>query len=267
MRLPAQMRDEELDSQKAQVVRSSSGRSGLIGVYIAAIMSAVYFRMASLVPSALLGSICMVVGAQCGGPTVGPMPPLGAATTNATLVGRLCKDQQCRCRDNNGGTPQTVGLPPAGMKRFEVRIGPVGNELRVQVGTNKLYKSSERPVECFYVDLAPGRHSVSLRASGEPAFGANFSISEMGPSGKHWYDTFWFRCGINVCSLQDVIDWKTETARLGAAHDPCGSTKVSAIHYQTGRLPDGIHPADLFVEATLEVYKFTPAKPPCRLSH
>ncbi len=229
-------------------------------------MFAVYSRMASLVPLALLGAICMVVGPQCGRSIPAPMPPLGLSATQATLVGSLCRDQQCRCRDD-GGAKQTIELPPAGMKRFEVRLGPVGNELRVQVGANKFYKSNERLVECFYIDLAPGRHPVSLRASGEPAFGANFSISEMGPNGKRWYDTFWFRCGINVCSLQDVIDWKTETARLGAAHDPCGSTKVSAIRYQTGRLPDGLHPADLFVEATLEVYKFTPAKPPCRLSH
>ena len=197
------------------------------------------------------------------GPKLGPMPPVPAAVTNAELAGGLCSGALCACHED-AGPKQKVGEPAAGFKRFEVRVGPVGNELYLTVGPHTLFKSNERPTECFYVDLAPGDHQVALRAHRDPAFGAKFSISEMGVGGKHWYETFQFECGLNVCSLEDVENWIEKTRSLGELHDPCGSTKVSRVRYQTGNLPDGVHPSDLFVEAALEVYKFIPEKPPCR---
>ena len=43
--------------------------------------------------------------------------------------------------------------------------------------------------------------------------------------------------------------------------DQCGSTKVKSILWDHGKAPDGSHPSELVVRATLDVYKFAPWKP------
>jgi len=199
----------------------------------------------------------------CGGSTA-PIPPLGAARTEATLVGPLCTGGLCQCREEVK-KKFVAGEPDAGFKRFEVRIGPIGNDLRVEVGPHKIYKSAERPTDCYYIDLPPGEHAVTVRGHGDPSFGAAVRISEMGSGPQApWYETFIFECGSNVCSVDDLKYWRSETEKLGPAHDPCGSTKVSAVNYRHGSVPDGLHPIDLLLEATLQVYNFKPEKPPCR---
>lgn len=192
---------------------------------------------------------------------IGPMPPVPASQTTATLAGPLCSGTLCTCVE--GATKPNAGKPAPGSKRYEVRVGPTPNELWVGVGPHMLFKSRERPTECFYLDLLPGTHHVTIRGTGEAAFGAATSISEQTPSGTDWFETLRFACGTHVCSLENLKDWITEARGRGSKHDPCGSTKVASIEYRTGRLPDGIHPSDLFVELDLEVYKFTPTKAPC----
>lgn len=222
--------------------------------------------MSSLTKRALavatLTTVWVALG--CSG-KVAPIPPLTPAKTDAVLAGPLCDGALCKCREEVKGT-LVAGEPASGLKRFEVRLGPAGNDLRLQIGPHRIYKSNERPTECFYVDLPVGTHAVTLRGHGDPSFGAAFTIKEMGAphqKGVDWYSTFSFECGTNVCSIEDLKEWRRETAKLGNRHDPCGSTKVNAINYRTGSLPDGLHPADLVVEANLEIYKFTPQKPPC----
>lgn len=187
------------------------------------------------------------------------MPPVGERLTTGTLRGPLCRSQVCECKAG----PKDAGVAASPYKRFEITAGPSDNELWVTVGDNKLYKSNERATDCFYVDLLPGKHRVTLRAHGEAAVGANLEISEMGAKGPWWYKTFSFSCGSNVCDGPQLEQWKQETAALGTKHDPCGSTKVLGARYQTGRMPDGLHPVDLLVELDLQVYEFEPDKPSC----
>ena len=40
------------------------------------------------------------------------------------------------------------------------------------------------------------------------------------------------------------------------------ATKVKEIEWETGRMPDRLHPDDLLLRATLQVYKFKPTSPP-----
>lgn len=195
----------------------------------------------------------------CSGASPGSMPPVGEPLTTGSLRGPLCRSQVCECKSK----PTSAGLPKPPYKRFEVVAGPADNQLWITIGDTTLYKSNERATDCFYIDLAPGTHHVTLRAQGEAAVGANLEISEQGAGGPWWYETFRFSCGSNVCDGPQLERWKQETAALGTKHDPCGSTKVTGVRYQTGRKPDGIHPVDLLVEADLEVYKFIPDKPSC----
>ena len=206
-----------------------------------------------------LALVAACFGSACSGAST-EMPPVGEPLTTGTLRGPLCRSQFCTCKTG----PRDAGVAEAPFKRFEIVAGPADNELWVTVGENQLYKSNERATDCFYIDLPPGEHHVTLRARGEAAVGANLEISELGGKGSWWYKTFIFSCGSNVCDGPQLEQWMKETAALGAKHDPCGSTKVTGVRYQTGRKPDGIHPVDLFVELDLEVYKFAPDKPSCR---
>lgn len=199
------------------------------------------------------------LAAACSGAGPGPMPPVGDRLTTGTLRGPLCRGQYCECKS----TAAQPGRATPPYKRFEITAGPADNELWVTVGDNRLYKSNERATDCFYIDLLPGKHHVTLRARGKAAVGANLEISEMGAKGPWWYRTFSFSCGSNVCDGPQLEQWKSAIEALGTKHDPCGSTKVLGVRYQTGRKPDGLHPADLFVELDLEVYKFVPDKPSC----
>jgi hypothetical protein len=195
----------------------------------------------------------------CAGSRGGDVAPLPERMTLGALRGPLCSGKQCRCARD----PKEAGLPGPASKRFEVQLGPSGEELWASVGQVKLYKSPERSIECFYVDLEPGRHRVTLRGHGEHGFGANMSVAELGPKAAWWYRTFQFECGVAVCAVDQLEVWKERVAALGAKHDPCGSTKVLDVDYQHGRVPDGRHPNDLALEATLEVYEFIPEKQPC----
>lgn len=198
------------------------------------------------------------LGALGCGASPGEMPAVPQRMTLGALRGPLCTEQYCRCADK----PADAGLPQPPAKRFEIQVGPTGGELWVQVGDNRLYKSPERPTDCFYVDLSPGEHPVSMRGHDQNGFGAMLAISEIGARGPWKYDTFSFECGTNVCTADAVKDWMRRARELGPEQDPCGSTKVTGVRYQMGRLPDGLHPADLYVELDLKVYKFVPEHPP-----
>ncbi len=200
----------------------------------------------------------------CGGAQnhVKPLPPPPAKTTRATLAGPLCDAQSCRCRtrDADAGVPGSTAV-----KRFEVKVGPVDNEMWVQVGSMVLYKSSERATECFYVDLTAGEtHAVTLRAKRSGGFGARVSISEQGAKGPWWFDTFEFACGgPGTCDKGSLRDFKAR-ASLVKRHlfDPCGSTKVRNLAWQKGRMPDAQTPEDLEVRLDLQVYDFAPKHAP-----
>lgn len=192
-----------------------------------------------------------------GSASLPPLAPTPKAETKATLAGPLCEFDHCKCREDADDPEQEA---PEGFKRYEVRIGPSDNELWVTLGDMVFYKSNEHASDCFYIDLRPGRHPVRVRAHRQDGFAARVKISERAPSNQGWYDTFDFACGSpGVCSRDVLRDWKAEISTYEKnAHDPCGSTKIRGVVWQTGREPDSVPPADLQLDFILDVYKFTP---------
>lgn len=206
----------------------------------------------------------------CGGGGTGSagstMPEIPARYTKATLAGPLCRGNACRCKKD----PAEAGVPDGNTaKRFEIVLGPSDNELWATVDGMVLYKSKERATECFYVDLAaPGEHPVTVRGTGEGGFGVRLQVRELGAASAAKagteYATFEFHCGApGACRADQLADYRSSLDRYTRGlHDPCGSTKVKKLSWQTGRLPDGQVPADLHVSLVLDTYAFAPKHPP-----
>jgi hypothetical protein len=184
--------------------------------------------------------------------------------TEAVLAGPLCTTDRCECRDQSAPADAGAGVPDdAETKRYEVHVGPAENGLWVTVDGMVLYKSDERAEDCFYVDLRPGKHKVTLQASRGGGISAKVAISEYSPATQSWYDTFNFNCGSpGACAYDDLDAWKVELEKYTRGiHDPCGSTKVEGIVWDAGRAPDQAHPQDLYLELVLDIYKFAPKYP------
>lgn len=210
-------------------------------------------------PCAVAALLALSLAACAGSQKYEPLPDPPQPETRATLSGPLCDASGCRCRS----AADEAGEPPPDFKRFEFQLGPTSNEFWVTVDDMVLYKTKQRAESCFYLDLRPGEHRVTLRASGEEGFGARVAVSEQGAEGPWWYDTFEFSCGAPGRCDKDTLDaWKKRTDQLGSKHDPCGSTKISGVTWQTGKMPDLRHPSDILLELTLDVYRFTPENPP-----
>jgi len=205
--------------------------------------------------------LCAVLLAACSSSAkYEPIPEPPPPQTAATLSGPLCQDKVCTCRGNDDAAP---GVPEAGHKRYEFHLGPSDNDVWATVDDMVLYKSREHAEDCFYVDLLPGNHKVTVRARGDNGFGARLTISEQGAAGPWWYSTFEFVCGApGLCDKETLEAWKKQITSYKEKHDPCGSTKVRGVEWQHGRMPDNIHPSDLLLELTLQIYKFVPDKPP-----
>lgn len=198
---------------------------------------------------------------------IDPPPP---KETHAVLAGGLCQDNHCSCRSDAGdggvGVPDTSN-PDQGphkrysldKKRYEIRLGPSPHDLWVTINrTTVLYKSPERAEECFYVDLPTGAQQVELRASNPDGVSAALQIHELGTRTKSWYETFAFSCGSpGACSFEELEAEKAQYT--GAKHqlfDRCGTTKVKGISWDHGKAPDQLHPSELVVRFTLDIYRF-----------
>lgn len=218
--------------------------------------------------SLCLPALALLTAAACGGAAAGTqvvIDPAPEPLTIGVLSGPLCTDQACQCRDASAPGDGGAGVPddPA-RKRFELRVGPSEHELWVKLDDMVLYKSGERATDCFYVDLLPGDHAVTLRAKNTGGVSAQLDISEYGAATQSWYRTYHFDCGAGggVCDHDDLDAYKASLAQYPRGlQDPCGSTKAKGISWDTGRAPDFTHPEDLQVELTLQVYEFAPEHP------
>jgi hypothetical protein len=207
-------------------------------------------------------ALIVAVGSCGGGRTQIAIGPPPAPKTVGALAGPLCQGDQCKCRE--GAEDGGAGLPEGASKRFEVKLGPTPHDLWLSMpGGTVLYKSKERPEACFYIDLAPGEHTAELRASQPEGVSVALAVRELGTQTKSWYDTFTFNCGSpGVCSFDELESNKAahESVRRGL-HDPCGSVKVKGVIWDHGKAPDQMHPSELVVRFTLDVYKFAPKQP------
>ena len=204
----------------------------------------------------LLG-ILVLAGCSGGGRQVEIGPPPAARTTG-TLAGPLCQYDRCTCRQGDAD----VGTPDGPRKRFEIRLLSTQPLWLTLPGDTVLYKDAEKVEACFYVDLAPGVHPLTLRASDKNGVSAELFVRELGTKTKSWYDTFHFECGQpGACSFDELGELNAEYGQFKRGlHDPCGSVKVKGITWDHGKAPDGTHPSELVVSAKLDVYKFAPWK-------
>src|SRR5690242_12433730 len=162
-----------------------------------------------------------------------------------------------KCRD----ATTAIEPPTDTAKRFEVRLSSA-QELWASVGPTHLYKTPEHVEECWYVDLPAGNTEVTLRASDKNGVSAAIAIHELGTATKTWYDTFTFNCGApGVCSYDDLQAFKDAQAqhKRGVA-DGCGSVKIKALTWDAQHAPDALHPGDLLLHLTLDIYKRAPDK-------
>jgi hypothetical protein len=206
----------------------------------------------------------LVLVAACGGDrhqiAIGPPPP---KMTQGVLAGPLCNGEDCKCRDLQAANDGGAGLPgDARHKRYEIRMTSP-QQMWATIGGNHLYKTAERPEACFYVDLPSGETAVELRASDRDGAAGAWAIRELGTKTKSYYDTFVFNCGSpGVCSFDELDSAKREYATMKKGlHDPCGSTKLKGLAWDTGKAPDNQHPSELLVRLKLDVFKFAPWKP------
>jgi hypothetical protein len=189
---------------------------------------------------------------------IGPPP---AKRTTGTLSGPLCQNDGCACA--TGAADGGAGVPEdSTRKRFEVRLKSAQALWLQMPGDTLLYKTVEKPEVCFYVDLASGEHPMSLRASNKDGVSAEVVVRELGSRTKSWYETFRFECGNpGACSFEELDALKSGYAQYARGlHDACGSTRIKGISWDHGKAPDGVHPSELLVRATLDVYKFAPWK-------
>jgi hypothetical protein len=208
-------------------------------------------------------SMWIVLAACTGGGhpiAIGPPPP---PMTRGVLVGPLCHDGHCACRDAGKPGDGGAGLPTDGRKRFELKLASA-QELWVTLPDTTIYKSPEKAEECFYIDLPSGDQPLELRASNKDGVSAELTIRELGTKTASWYDTFKFSCGHpGVCSFQELDDAKAhyEGVPKRGVFDACGSVKVKGLIWDHGKAPDMQHPNDLVVRLTLGIYKYAPWQP------
>lgn len=205
-------------------------------------------------------ALCVALALGCSGTAhqiaIGPPPP---RDTRAVLAGALCSDNRCRCRDVSQAGDGGAGVPDGtDRKRYEFRLGsPYELWLTINRST-VLYKSPERAEECFYVDLPTGAQQVELRASNPAGVSVALAVHELGTRTRSWYDTFSFRCGApGACSF-DELESNKEQYRSTSRQlfDACGTTKTKGISWDHGKAPDQLHPSELVVRFTLDIYRF-----------
>jgi hypothetical protein len=211
--------------------------------------------------------------AGCGGATppptrLGPEPP---AKTIATFASSRCTNGVCKCRAQ-GDVAKEDPRPAPGLKRFELRVNRGPGKVWVTIdGAQQLYADPESGESCFYVDLSAGKHDLVVRGHSvelSGGVGASLQVSEYaaGPekAPPWWYDTAYFQCGNpSPCDPESLESWKKEVdAYDNSLRDPCGSTKVRRAAWETGTMPDGLHPDDFAALLTLDVYPFAPKNAP-----
>lgn len=186
---------------------------------------------------------------------IGPVP---ARITTGVFAGPSCNGESCKCATSS----EEVGVPDQeGYKRFEVRLKSP-QAVWFKLRDNMMYKDAERVEACFYVDLPTGDTPIEMRASDPNGVSAEWTVKEFGAVTKSLYDSFAFNCGNpGVCSFDELREKKAEHVAQGSKTDKCGSVKVTGLSWDTGRSPDQLHPAELLVRATLNVYKFVPDRP------
>ncbi len=193
-------------------------------------------------------------------------------TIQAPLVGARCDGQRtCRCRP--AGSQDLETPPPTeGTKRLELRLSAADGEATLSSPTMGSFQASGAQDTCFYIDVVSGSTNewtyTANAANKTTGFLPRFSLSEYGQSGPYWYDIVAAECRGETgrCDRAGAEQWMTTASRRKRGRiDPCGSTVVSGLHWDTtgGQADrDGGLYRDFTVNFILEVKKFRTQFPP-----
>jgi hypothetical protein len=206
--------------------------------------------------------------AACGPSAAGAKMPSYPKESTLKNVGQRCGGALCACRPLIGGDQEEQAPPPAGKKRFEIRIPVTVHPVWVNVpGAGTLFKGPERGEEtCAYVDLAPGEHEITYmikERNKTEGFAALLRLFEYGRKTKAWYEAFAVDCGVadSACNKPGIQEWaKTVAAKQGNI-DNCSSTRFKDVQWASNEWEGG-RLQELAVTFRLKVYKFEPTRAP-----
>lgn len=192
--------------------------------------------------------------------------------TTLALTTSRCQGQQCTCRalDAEDGQAE-VGIP-AGHKRFEFRLPRTGSSIWVSVQNKGVFYKHPDQIEpsCFYVDLKPGEHRVTVDSSNQGSatyLQTGLTIYEYGKKkGNAWYRSLRFVCGTgaNACTQEEMEIWRGFQAKLPkGVLNSCGSVMVRGVQHAGDREHKQAQEyLNLTLNFTLKVYKFEPYRSP-----
>jgi hypothetical protein len=197
---------------------------------------------------------------------------MAAPTLSMPLAGARCEGGRCTCRRPGD---QVETLPPGeGLKRYEIRMKSHGGDVVLDSPTVGHYRYPGGDDEqCLYIDLAESSTHQFTIESHELQKGQGMApavhIAEYGLLRHTWYDVIDIACGIaqHHCDPITADFWRDEwtTKRKRGRLDPCGSTVVSSLRWDTSgglHMQDGGALRDFRVQFKLQVKGFTPELPP-----
>jgi hypothetical protein len=214
-----------------------------------------------------------LVGLVCGCASA-PAPPTASYPLTTTLqpTSGRCTNQTCRCRPLDAGREQGEDDIATGHRRFELRIPSSTSAVWVEIARQGVYYKAPNRVgaTCFYVDLMPGEHTITLHAENRDAevgLKAGLTVHEYAVAeGPAWYRSFHLACGAgaSACTRTEMAAWKEFHDGLPrGVLDPCGSVMVRQVRFagtRTHRTDDEYQ--TLTVRFTLKIYAFAPHQPP-----
>lgn len=195
-------------------------------------------------------------------------------TTLALASSARCQGDSCSCRPLDSDDDQGEKGVPAGQKRFELRLPRSTSAIWVNVeGRGVYYKQPERvDPACFYVDLPPGKHVVTLHAEKrDPQVGlqAGLTVYEHAVTERNehvWYRSADFVCGQGAsrCTRGELTRWAAFQRKLPrGVLDPCGSVMIRGARFGGTRARRGdADYEELTLYFTMKVYDFKPYRRP-----
>lgn len=198
-----------------------------------------------------------------------PVASFPPQTTMKYAASPRCANGRCSCRALDAGEAED-GIP-AGHKRFELRLPQSHSAIWVEIeGHGVHYKApAEFKASCFYVDLKPGEHRITVHAAhphAELGLQAGLTIFEYGSkAGPGWYRSLHFVCGgLNKCTPSDLETWAGfQRRQYRGVLDPCGSVMIRGLTFGGGReTTKSDEYLDVTVRFAMKVYEFEPYNPP-----
>jgi hypothetical protein len=220
----------------------------------------------------LLGLACGSTAATSGGggevAVVRHVDRVAPAAASVPLAGARCRGRTGSCACRTGGEDDAESEPPpAGRKRFELRLAADGGVATLESASVGRLQAAGPQEACFYIDVDAGSTAdwafVARADRVERGVAPRLRIAEYGPRGPWWYDIAAVDCigQQGVCDRGGVDAWAARTVkqRKRGRLEACGSATISGLAWESsgGQADrDGGLFRDLTVRFTMEVKKF-----------